>query len=287
MKKRRHNSATVPKSNHKEVLQDAAKLDMYISKEEKIKQFFADYERPQEQIQKFIENVEQPERVLKELLEEMEKTKRALEAIDLWYKELPSKTREAVEFLTKKGWFCDDMEHFNLEALNEDSSLEWKVIEHEIEEYFDDHLDRIEGNIISRLKNPDRAKIIASVFEAHRNGLYNLTVPTTFAQVDGICIDATADKHFFMMSDKKPQVSPHVYNLTKGYLTDALLDGVFKIKIPVNQSERERGENFSGLSRHQVLHGEVCDYGTKINSLKAISLLNFVSIALAGGFKYP
>ncbi|MBJ7550241.1 hypothetical protein [Marinomonas ostreistagni] len=245
------------------------------------------YISSEEQVKPFIESVEESKRVLEELLEEMEKPKRALEAIDLWYKELPSQTREAVEFLVNKGWFCDDLEHFDLEVLNEGSTLEWEVIEHEIEEYFDDHLDRIEGNIISRLKNPERAKIIASVFEAHRNGLYNLTVPTTSAQVDGICIDATADKHFFMMSDKKPQVSPHVYNLTKGYLTDALIDGVFKVKIPVNQSSWDRDENFSGLNRHQVLHGEVCDYGTKINSLKAISLLNFVSIALAGGFKYP
>lgn len=275
MKKRRHNSATVPKSNHKEVLQDPAKLEMYISSEEQIKQF--------------IESVEESKRAFKELLEEMEKPKRAQEAIDLWYKELPSKTREAVEFLANKGWFCDDLEHFDLEALNEDSSLEWEVTEHEIEEYFNDHLDRIEESIISRLKNPERAKIIASVFEAHRNGLYNLTVPTLFTQIDGICIDEVAGKHFFMTdkNSRNPEITTYIEELPKGYLTNAILDTAIKTKTPVNQSTRERGDSFSGLNRHQVLHGAVCDYGTKRNSLKAISLLNYVSIALAGGFKYP
>lgn len=38
----------------------------------------------------------------------------------------------------------------------------------------------------------------------------------------------------------------------------------------------ECGANFDGLNRHQVLHRESVDYGTEINSLKAISLLNYV-----------
>ena len=36
----------------------------------------------------------------------------------------------------------------------------------------------------------------------------------------------------------------------------------------------------SQLNRHQVLHGEVTDYGTEENSLKAISLLNYCATVL-------
>jgi hypothetical protein len=36
-------------------------------------------------------------------------------------------------------------------------------------------------------------------------------------------------------------------------------------------------QNRISFTRHSVLHGEVNDYGTKINSLKAISLLTYIS----------
>jgi hypothetical protein len=47
--------------------------------------------------------------------------------------------------------------------------------------------------------------------------------------------------------------------------------------LPINASENERPRNFNGLNRHMVLHGESLDYGSKVNSLKAISLVNYVS----------
>ena len=34
------------------------------------------------------------------------------------------------------------------------------------------------------------------------------------------------------------------------------------------------------LNRHEVLHGESVDYGTEINSLKAISLLYYIASVL-------
>lgn len=216
-----------------------------------------------------------------------EQMKHEIQKIDDWYNGLPSEVQKAIKFMADKGWHWD--REMDLQALLDIKDVECtdSDIEAELEEYFESKLDRIEQDIISRLKNTDRKGIILSIFDAHRSGLYNLTIPTTFAQVDGICIDATEDEHFFMMADKKPQVSQHVDDLPKGYLTEAILNKVFKEKIPVNQSERDRGDSFSGLNRHQVLHGEVCDYGTKRNSLKAISLLNYVSIALAGELKYP
>jgi len=47
--------------------------------------------------------------------------------------------------------------------------------------------------------------------------------------------------------------------------------------LPISASEHERGDAFVGLNRHQVLHGESTQYGTEMNSLKAISLLNYVA----------
>ena len=50
--------------------------------------------------------------------------------------------------------------------------------------------------------------------------------------------------------------------------------------LPIGASEYERPTGFDELNRHMVLHGESLDYGTKINSLKAISLINYVAHVL-------
>ena len=53
--------------------------------------------------------------------------------------------------------------------------------------------------------------------------------------------------------------------------------------IPLFKSESAREETFNELNRHQVLHGEVTDYGTEQNSLKMISFLSY----LCGVLDYP
>ena len=49
---------------------------------------------------------------------------------------------------------------------------------------------------------------------------------------------------------------------------------------PLIMARNERPGDFTELNRHQVLHGEVVDYGTEENSLKAISLLNYCATVL-------
>ena len=42
----------------------------------------------------------------------------------------------------------------------------------------------------------------------------------------------------------------------------------------------QQPRDFTELNRHRVLHGEVTNYGTEQNSLKAISLLNYCATVL-------
>ena len=49
---------------------------------------------------------------------------------------------------------------------------------------------------------------------------------------------------------------------------------------PLALSASERPADFAGLNRHQVMHGEDCEYGTEENSLMAMALLNFFSFIL-------
>jgi hypothetical protein len=82
-----------------------------------------------------------------------------------------------------------------------------------------------------------------------------------------------------MKKDRKPLTAIYVEQYTADTFTAALLSPL-AAALPISASERERGDNFSVLNRHIVMHGESLDYGTRLNGLKAISLINYVSQVL-------
>src|SRR5690606_1134032 len=61
---------------------------------------------------------------------------------------------------------------------------------------------------------------------------------------------------------------------------ESLFASALATPSPVNATKNERGQDFSGLNRHLVQHGPAVAYGSAENSLKALSLVNYVSFAL-------
>ena len=64
-------------------------------------------------------------------------------------------------------------------------------------------------------------------------------------------------------------------------LIGASLD-ILKNKQARDSKVKQTGKVFDALNRHQVMHGEVSDYGTEINSVKAFSFLLFVALHVPG-----
>jgi hypothetical protein len=139
-------------------------------------------------------------------------------------------------------------------------------------------LDFIENRIVSKF--PHRAKIINSAFSAHKRGEYELSIPIFFAQTDGICYEVI-NQHLFMRlrGEKKPSTAIYVDSIASDTFRHALLSPLSQ-PLPISASKNERDESFNELNRHQVMHGESFDYGTEINGLKSISLLNYVAHVL-------
>ncbi|MOA18770.1 hypothetical protein D3C78_1391090 [compost metagenome] len=128
--------------------------------------------------------------------------------------------------------------------------------------------------------------------KAHREfgeGAYTLSIPVFLAQADGIFSEIT--------SIKSPMGKDRGKELTRGGEqvkaaigddTDAnqLLFPILQLhEFDILKSQKDRdakctasGKTFDALNRHQVMHGEVSDYGTELNSLKAFSLLVFVAL---------
>ncbi|MGN7721775.1 hypothetical protein [Chitinophaga sp. 22620] len=123
---------------------------------------------------------------------------------------------------------------------------------------------------------PDRRQPLEAAFEAHEKGQYYLSIPVFFAQTDGICKQHTQFL-FFSKEGKERGHEPKVkrwamVEMCEGFhrtmAAGLLCNGAFQLheSLPNNLS----------FTRHSVLHGESSDYGTELNSMKAISLLHYV-----------
>lgn len=191
---------------------------------------------------------------------------------------LPGRTQAALIALGNYGWFFDlEMPLpflWELEKALENGNLDEAEVA--LMEYFREHLSTIENRLNSKF--PHRAKIISTAFNAHKRGEYELSIPVFLAQTDGICYEVV-NQHLFMKKNKKPSTAAYVETIASDTFRSALLSPLSH-PLPISASEHERGERFDELNRHQVLHGETLHYGTEVNSLKSISLLNYVTQVL-------
>jgi hypothetical protein len=183
--------------------------------------------------------------------------------------------QKALLSLGNHGWFIDlnmtipflrELE----EALDNDNVNEAEVV---LVKYFQERLPSLEKSLYEKF--PQRKNITSKAFKAHELGDYELSIPVFLAQTDGICYEVIKH-HLFMKKDYKKSIAAYVEKIASDALMHALLSP-FSHPLPISASEKERGEFFNELNRHQVMHGEVLDYGTEINSLKSISLLNCIA----------
>jgi len=191
------------------------------------------------------------------------------------FEDLPASIKDSILMLGNHGWFFDfEMSLpglWNLQKALSEGNVEG--VENALIEYFSERLDKIENLIIGRY--PHREKIIRSAFGAHKREEYELSVPVLLAQADGICCEVTKC-NFFRSKNKKPRTAIYVEQIASDTYQSAILQPLAQ-QLPINLSEDKRDKDFNELNRHMVLHGESLDYGTKVNSLKAISLINYVA----------
>lgn len=199
-----------------------------------------------------------------------------------------------VESLAKRGWFVST--YFGLSEIDQVAALtdaDNQILDKFIEQAYRDSLEEHTRQILQRY--PEREFAIRPALNAHLRGEYALSVPVFFAQADGICA-STVGKHLFR---GKPGGEGHISSLAADQVAK-LEEGeeresldIFTLlhlalwaplveqqPIAYNPTKRDE-QDYRGLNRHTVLHGESFDYATEINSLKAFSLLSYVASLLA------
>jgi hypothetical protein len=202
----------------------------------------------------------------------------AFDEIRKSFQELPPRTQEALLLLAAHGWYLDlDMslpQLWKLKGALSDGNA--KEAEEALVDYFEGRVEEIEKSITEML--PLRAHLIGAAFNAHRRQEYELSIPVFLAQTDGICKDLI-NQSLFLKRGKKPETAIYVEQIAADTFRAALLSPLAQT-LPISASERERLKDDDALNRHTVLHGESLNYGNKTNSLKAISLINYVAHAL-------
>lgn len=185
-------------------------------------------------------------------------------------------TEDALCFLGENGWYID----FNMAAsaisVLANKELTEKDLDVSLSEYFTSKLEEIEESIVD--KYPRRNDIISAAFKAHRNGDYELSIPVLLTQIDGIGFE-TLGHSLFKRKDGIPKTTKFVEerigeSLYKGLLYPLAED------LEISRAWDETEVDFDLLNRPMILHGRNVVYGTKLNSLKVISFINYVVQAL-------
>lgn len=196
------------------------------------------------------------------------------------YLESQERFRACCMELGQRGWFLDpQMPMSFLWNLGDIIVERPEVADGLLSQWFQERLDEIEEELVKTCSK--RAQLLRSAFNAHREKDYNNSIPAFLKEADGMWHDIFGVNVFVagarksiakMLEEKRP------YGLVGSSLVPLLQS---TLPLWMNEIERhnwmkkQRIDAFPGLNRHEVLHGISVDYGTEINSLKAISFLNW------------
>lgn len=196
------------------------------------------------------------------------------------FQNLPERTKQALLALGEAGWYLDpEMPAFSIYPLEESlRSHSTENVNDVLARYFQRRLPDIRSSLTGTFRH--RAKVLDAAFEAHLRGEYDLAIPVFLAQADGIARELRAVEIFTGKTSADSVTAESYANLFAADAIWAAYLAPLGARLPLSVSKKQRPPSFSGLNRHAVLHGESWDYGTEVNSLKAVSFLNYVAYIL-------
>lgn len=147
-----------------------------------------------------------------------------------------------------------------------------------MERHLEENWDAITAKILKYCSS--RKHILENAFELHKQGNYVASIPLFFSQADGICSEVL--KSFLFTGNTTQEKLNELIikgEIEANMLTDIFLEP-FKLKNHHNAgiSKSSLAAKSKAPNRNGILHGhrKHLDYGTKMNSLKAFSLLSFI-----------
>jgi hypothetical protein len=195
--------------------------------------------------------------------------------------ELPAALQQAIFTLMHRGWFFDPSMPLAQWWTVHNMIAVGKIIEADqfMAKHFESRMNEIEAQLSSAL--PHRAPKFKSGFAAHRRGEYDLSILAFLSQADGVCNELRGG-HFFLVDKytRLPEAAEYAASFEENPL-ERIVHMALTAKLPIQvQMSKRASVGLDLLNRHAVMHGESLDHDTKENSLRAISLLNYVALSL-------
>lgn len=208
---------------------------------------------------------------------------------------LPIRSKEAMIKAAEQGWFFGwngslaDV----ISLVDGIDGLSEAELDDLLAKYHRDNLDAYSSALMSEY--PSRMSAINAAIDAHRTGTvggYLLAIPVLIAQADGVLSEVTETESALQKAGRNESqlraakwLEKKLSDNTKSLdLVHPILNlhsqDLFKSSSQRKKTADASGQAFSALNRHQVMHGEISNYGNELNSLKAFSFLVFVGLHL-------
>lgn len=196
------------------------------------------------------------------------------------FKIMVSKTPESLIELSKQGWYIDFeiTPRIPIELSGYLKKGEVDYVDNYLSKYYGDKLNRIKEKLYENY--PNRQKILKEAFDCFRRKEYYSTISLLLTQADGFCFDKTKKLYFKNNRELQkekiyvPEVEKEIKRISGG-IVDILLEPMKNATL-INEDTRNLTKFSIKLNRHAILHGMDTDYGTKLNSLKIISFVNYL-----------
>ncbi len=202
-----------------------------------------------------------------DLFNGIELLKKQFDQISKETKKLAEIRNKLVSVLANHGWYLsadiDGQSYFKILSLIQNSKVgEATSI---LSKYYSKNLNKLKNNLTK--KHPDRQSIFTEAFKAHKDKKYFSSTILFLSQADGICEGNMFRRKKIFKEFIAKTKSPDMVEFILGQ----------ESAIDVDTRKADKSNYFSDLNRHGVMHGIHIDFGKEINSLKAISLLCFIS----------
>ena len=199
-------------------------------------------------------------------------------------KKWQEKQKITVIEMTENGWFPNWFTFLYYYDQDNDSLDDFMI------SHLDDNWEEIEKKIIDFC--PNRSHILKVAFDLHKIGNYIACIPLIMSQSDGICNEEFS--YFFSKNNNTgKKASDEIIEkadsgeIVTNLFTELLLEP-FKVDLHISKASTKASRHKTkGPNRHGIIHGsrKHLDYGTKINSYKALSFLAFIVYTTKDEFK--
>lgn len=196
---------------------------------------------------------------------------------------LPQDLAKESVAMMNRGWFIWFLEGTlddYIEKINSLINISEDAQDKYMSQYISINADDFKANLINNY--PNRKIQIEDAFRAHELGIYYSSIPTFLALAEGIGRDLYPEIGIFAKRSGLP-VTNDLFNSMSGLsvFEESVLKPL-KVASEVtrtinNPTSHER----TILNRHLIMHGRSDQYGSEVNSLKAISLAYFVHKSLS------